>query len=314
MERRALGHSGLETIPLMLGGNVFGWTADREASFAVLDAFAGGGGTLIDSADNYSAWVAGNEGGESERMIGDWLRATGRRSAMLVATKVGLLPGTGGRGLSASRIAAACDESLARLGTDVIDLYFAHRDDPDTPLEETIEAFDRLVRAGKVRAIGASNYAPDRLAQALAISDAHGWARFAVIEPHYNLIHREGYEGPLQQLAIREGLGVVPYFGLASGYLTGKYRTEADIAGHSREPWLRPYVEGRGPALLAVMDEISRETGAPLGAIALGWLRAQPGISAPIASATKTEQVTALIAGLDLTLSADQRARLDRAA
>jgi aryl-alcohol dehydrogenase-like predicted oxidoreductase len=314
MERRALGHSGLETIPLMLGGNVFGWTADREASFAVLDAFADGGGTLIDSADNYSAWVAGNEGGESERMIGDWLRSTGRRSAMLVATKVGLLPGTGGRGLSASRIAAACDESLARLGTDVIDLYFAHRDDPDTPLEETIEAFDRLVRAGKVRAIGASNYAPDRLTQAMAISDAHGWARFAVIEPHYNLIHREGYEGPLQQLAIREGLGVVPYFGLASGYLTGKYRTEADIAGHSREPWLRPHVEGRGPALLAVMDDISRETGAPLGAIALAWLRAQPGISAPIASATKAEQVTALIAGLDLTLNADQRARLDRAA
>jgi aryl-alcohol dehydrogenase-like predicted oxidoreductase len=313
MESRALGSSGLETPALMLGGNVFGWTADRDASFAVLDAFAAGGGTLIDSADIYSAWVPGNQGGESERMLGEWFRASGRRQSMLVATKVGMLPGTGGEGLRPSRIAAACDESLERLGTDVIDLYFAHKDDPDTPLEEALEAFDKLIRAGKVRAIGASNFTAERLAEALAISDANGWARFTVIEPHYNLVERAGYEGALQDLTIAEGLGAVPYFGLGSGYLTGKYRSEADVAGSAREKWVRPVFEGKGPAVLAAMDEIAAETGADLAAIALAWLRAQPGVSAPIASATNVKQVEGLLAGLDLTLSGDQVTRLDDA-
>jgi aryl-alcohol dehydrogenase-like predicted oxidoreductase len=231
---------------------------------------------------------------------------------MLIATKVGLLPGRGGKGLSAERIAAACEESLIRLGTDVIDLYFAHRDDPDTPLEETLEAFDRLVRAGKVRAIGASNYAPDRLAQALAISDAHGWARFTAIEPHYNLLKRDAYEGALQELVLGEELGVVPYYGLASGYLTGKYRSEADLAGSPREKWIRADFEGKGPAVLAAMDAIAAETGADLAAIALAWLRAQPGISAPIASATNTRQIGSLMAGLEVRLSSEQVDRLTR--
>ncbi len=314
MNERALGSSGLRARPLMLGGNVFGWTADQAASFAVLDAFVGSGGSLIDSADVYSAWVPGNTGGESEAMIGAWLRATGKRHEVLIATKVGLLPGEGGSGLKATRIAAAADESLRRLGTDVIDLYFAHRDDPDTPLEETLEAFDQLVKAGKVRAIGASNYTPDRLARALAISDAEGWARFTVVEPHYNLIKRDEYEGPLQRLVLAEGLGVVPYYGLASGYLTGKYRTEADLAGSSRGTSIRPLMEGTGPAMLAAMDSVAEESGLGLAAIALAWLRARPGISAPIASATSAAQAEALVNGLDATLTEEQIARLDDAA
>ena len=309
---RPLGASGLSTIPLMLGGNVFGWTADRRASFAVLDTFVAGGGSLIDSADIYSAWVKGNEGGESEAMIGAWLAQRGRRDDVLIATKVGLLDGSGGSGLAPARIAAAAEESLARLRTDVIDLYFAHRDDPDTPLEESLAAFDRLVRAGKVRAIGASNFSAERLAQALAISDANGWARFAVVEPHYNLVVRDVYEGPLQDLVVREGLAAVPYFGLAGGYLTGKYRSRDDIAGSAREGWLRPILDGNGPKILAAMDAIAGSTGLSLATIALAWLRAKPGIAAPIASATDARQIEELLAGLEVTLRPDQIAALDR--
>lgn len=310
---RALGSSGLSTPPLVLGGNVFGWTADTEQSCAILDAFLDQGGKMVDTADYYMANIPGNQGGESETAIGEWLTRSGRRNDVLLATKVGLLEGTGGKGLKASRIAAAADESLRRLRTEVIDLYFAHRDDPDTPLEETLEAFDRLVRSGKVRSIAASNYSAERLTEALRISDANGWARFTVLQPNYNLLDRHQFEGPLQQLCLAENIGVVPYFGLASGYLTGKYRDAADLGKSPRGGGMKRYMRENGPAVLGVMDEIADETGASLAAIALAWLAAKPAVTAPIASATSLAQLDQLVAGMNLALSADQVARLDRA-
>lgn len=314
MTPRALGQTGLSAAPLMLGGNVFGWTAGRKESFAILDAFVDAGGSLIDTADVYSAFAPGNVGGESETLIGEWLKERGRRDNVLIATKVGLLDGKGGSGLSASRIAGAVEESLRRLCTDRIDIYFAHIDDPATPLEETLEAFDRLVRAGKVRALGASNFAPDRLDAALSVSDANGWARFAVIEPLYNLLQREVYEGAMQALARREGLAVVPFFALANGVLTGKYRSVADIAGHLREEYLRPLFDRPAlPRLLDAMREVSAQTGGSMVSVALAWMLAQPGISAPIASASRPEQLADLVAGTRLTLSAAQLAALDEA-
>ncbi|NWK98724.1 alcohol dehydrogenase [Sphingobium lactosutens] len=300
-------------LPLMLGGNVFGWTAGRAASFAVLDRFADAGGTLIDTADYYAAWAPGNSGGESERMIGEWLTATGRRNAMTIATKVGLLKGAAGNGLTPARIVEACDESLRRLQTDVIDIYFAHIDDPATPLEDSLAAFDALVQQGKVRMLGASNFTAERLAEALQIADANGFHRFQMIQPKYNLAVRDSYEGPLEQLALAEGLAVVPFYGLGGGYLTGKYRTAADIMGTPREMWLRPYMEGDGPAILQIMDAIAAETGLSLPDIAMAWVRGKPGILAPIASATSADQMEALIAGTRVGLTADQMQALDSA-
>ncbi|MEE4453700.1 aldo/keto reductase [Novosphingobium resinovorum] len=314
MTPRPLGRTGLSATPLMLGGNVFGWTADRKESFAILDAFVDAGGSLVDTADVYSAWVPGNAGGESETLIGDWLRNGGRRDALLIATKVGLLDGAGGTGLSASRIAGAVEESLRRLGTDAIDIYFAHRDDPATPLEETLEAFDRLVTTGKVRVLGASNYAPDRLETALAASDAHGWARFSVIEPRYNLLDRDTYEGPLQALALREGLAVVPFYALANGLLTGKYRRIEDIAGHPREQYLRPLFERpEVPRLIAAMEQVAQGSGGSMVSVAIAWMLAQAGVSAPIASVSRVSQLGELLAGTSLALGADQLALLDGA-
>lgn len=312
MKQRTLGASGFSVAPIMLGGNVFGWTADERTSFAVLDAFAESGGNFIDTADVYSAWVPGNSGGESETIIGKWLKASGRRDNTVIATKVGLLDGEGGKGLKAGRIAAACEASLNRLQTDVIDVYFAHRDDPDTPLEETLGALDALVKAGRVRAIGASNYSPARLAEALAVSDRNGWARFTVLQPEYNLLKRDEYEGALQRLAIDEKIGVVPYHGLASGYLSGKYRTPADLTG-TRAGAVKKWMEGKGPAVLAAMDRVAAETGASLASIALAWLREQPGIAAPIASASKPDQVADLIKAATLELRPDQLSRLTAA-
>lgn len=312
-QNRSLGSSGLSTPPLVLGGNVFGWTIDIEQSCAILDSFVAGGGTMIDTADIYSAWNPGNKGGESENAIGEWLARSGRRKDVAIATKVGMLDGPGGSGLKASRIVAAAEESLKRLRTDVIDLYFAHRDDQDTPLEESLEAFDRLVKAGKVRAIGASNFTADRLAEALRISDAHGWARFTVLQPHYNLVDRDKFEGPLQDLCRAENIGVVPYYALASGYLTGKYRTEADLGKSPRGGGATAYMQGNGPVVLAAMDAVAAETGASLAAIALAWLAAQPAVTAPIASATSLTQLDDLLAGMRLSLTADQLSRLNEA-
>jgi aryl-alcohol dehydrogenase-like predicted oxidoreductase len=312
-QNRPLGSSGLSTPPLVLGGNVFGWTIDTEQSCAILDAFAAGGGTMIDTADIYSAWIPGNKGGESESAIGEWLTRSGRRKDVAIVTKVGMFDGPGGSGLKASRIVAAAEESLKRLRTDVIDLFFAHRDDQDTPLEESLEAFDRLVKAGKVRAIGASNFTADRLAEALRVSDANGWARFTVLQPHYNLVDRDKFEGPLQDLCRAENIGVIPYYALASGYLTGKYRSEADLGKSPRGGGATAYMQGNGPAVLAAMDAVAAETGASLAAIALAWLAAQPAVTAPIASATSLAQLDDLLAGMRLSLTPDQLALLNEA-
>jgi aryl-alcohol dehydrogenase-like predicted oxidoreductase len=310
-EQRPLGGSGLSTSPLALGGNVFGWTIDSSQSFTMLDAFVAGGGTLIDTADVYSNWHPGNQGGESESIIGDWLACSGRRNDVLIATKVGWPDGAGGIGLKAARIAALVEDSLRRLRTDHIDVYFAHRDDPDTPLEESLEAFDGLVKAGNVRALGASNFTADRLAEALRISDANGWARFTVLEPHYNLLERGLFEGALQDLCVAENIGVIPYWGIAGGYLTGKYRTETDLKKSPRGGRAEGYMKGRGPAVIAVLDEIAAETGASLAAIALAWLASQPAIVAPISSATSRAQLDELLSSLSVGLTPDQLARLD---
>lgn len=315
VETRALGTSGLSIAPLVLGGNVFGWTADEPTSFAVLDAFVAGGGTMIDTADVYSAWAPGNKGGESEMVIGNWLKRRGRRDDVQIATKVGMLAQAGMDHGSLSRraIEVAVDASLKRLQTDYIDLYFAHQDDRDTPLEEALAAFDALVEAGKVRAIGASNYGAERLGEALKVSDDHGFARFTVLQPLYNLLDRGEFEGPLQQLCIAEDIGVVPYFGLAAGFLTGKYRSEADLAGRPRAYRVETYLGDRGTAMLGAMDAVAAETGASLPRIALAWIAAKPGLTAPIASATSVAQLEELLGSMTLTLSADQIATLDAA-
>ena len=309
MTERALGASGLSIRPFVLGGNVFGMTAGREASFAVLDRFVEHGGGMIDTADVYSAWVPGHKGGESESMMGAWLKASGARDSILIATKVGMMPG----GLKPDRIREAVQGSLDRLGVDTIDLYFAHKDDPDVPLGEVLGAFAELVDAGIVRAIGASNYSADRLAEALRVADEAGLPRFTAMQPELNLLDRAQYEGALQDLCVAEGLGVVTYFSLASGYLTGKYRSVDDIGRSARGPRVEPYVEGKGPTMLAAMDAIAAETGATLSQIALAWVAAQPGVTAPIASATTAEQLDELIGSLGLALSDEQLAALSAA-
>ena len=310
---RALGKSGIETVPLMLGGNVFGWTADEATSFAVLDRFVEAGGTLIDTADVYSVWGEGHRGGESETVIGAWLKARNAYGRVQIATKVGKLAVDGKDGLSRAVIEQACDASLKRLGVERIDLYFAHADDPEVPLEETLGAFDALVKGGKVAAIGASNYSAERLGEALRVSDANGFARYTVLQPEYNLLARGEFEGALQDLCVAEDIGVVPYFGLAAGYLTGKYRTEADLAKSTRGGKARALLEGKGPKMLAAMDEVAAETGAGLPAIALAWLAQKPAVTAPIASATSVEQLEGVLAALDLTLTPDQMTKLDEA-
>ena len=308
MELRALGKSGLETPRLVLGGNVFGFTVKGEEAFRVLDRFVDAGGTMIDTADVYSNWVPGHVGGESETLIGEWLKRSGRRDEVLIATKVGYE-----EGLSAERIAAGAEASLKRLGTDRIDLYYAHKDDPETPFEETLGAFDRLVKDGKVRALGASNYGAERLAEALAVSEREGFAAYSVLQPEYNLMAREAYEGPLQSLCVARGLGVLPYFGLASGFLTGKYRSAADFGKSVRGGRMAAYLNDRGMRVLAALDSVAAEAGATPAQAALAWLAAQPGVTAPIASATSLAQLDELIGVLELELDPDQLSRLSAA-
>lgn len=307
---RRLGATDLQIAPLVLGGNVFGWTADRDASFAVLDAFVAGGGTMIDTADVYSAWVDGHKGGESETLIGEWLRASGKRDAVLIATKVGMLPGEGGAKLAPASIAAACDASLRRLGTDRIDLYFAHQDDPDVAQDAVLEAFGRLVDAGKIRVVGASNFHAARLKSANDATKAAGLPRYHVLQPEYNLVSRQKFEGELQDYCITENIGVVPYYGLASGFLTGKYRTRDDLTKSTRGGRMGDLLAGKGKAVLAALDGVAAEAGATLAQISLAWLMAQPGVTAPIASATGVAQVEDLLGALRLDLSADQVERL----
>ncbi|MES2754119.1 MAG: aldo/keto reductase [Pseudomonadota bacterium] len=310
---RRLGATDLRIAPLVLGGNVFGWTADKAASFAVLDAFVAGGGTMIDTADVYSAWVPGHRGGESESVIGEWLTASGKRDAVLIATKVGMLPGEGGEKLAPARIAAACEASLKRLGTDRIDLYFAHQDDDAVPQEAALAAFGRLVDAGKVRVVGASNFHAARLKSANEAARAAGLPRYDVLQPEYNLISRGKFEGELQDYCCEQNIGVVPYYGLASGFLTGKYRSAADFGKSIRGARMQALLDGTGPAVLAALDQISGETGATLAQVSLAWLIAQDGVTAPIASATSAAQIEELLPAMTLVLSAEQLARLDAA-
>ncbi|MFF3643141.1 aldo/keto reductase [Streptomyces sp. NPDC002564] len=308
---RTLGASDLEVFPLSLGGNVFGWTADRAASFAVLDAYTAAGGNFIDTADAYSAWVEGNRGGESETLIGQWLAERGNRADVVVATKVGSHPEY--KGLSAATVKGAADASLRRLGTDYIDLYYTHFDDPSVPVEEIIGALDELVRAGKVRAIAASNISPERLQESLDFSDREGLARYVALQPHYNLVSRATYEGPLQEVASRSGLAAVPYFALASGFLTGKYRPGAQVES-ARSGRVEEYVGSeRGDRVLAALDEIAEGRGAQVATVALAWLAARPTVAAPIASARTVEQLPALLAVADLELTDAELGRLTAA-
>ena len=312
---RQLGSSGLALTPLVLGGNVFGWTADKAASFRILDAFAEAGGVMIDTADVYSAWVPGHQGGESETVIGEWLRTSGKRDKVLIATKVGMLPwdATEKGKISPARIAAQAEASLARLGIDTIDLYFIHQDDPDTPQEDVLSALGTLIDAGKVRTIGASNFHAMRLKSALDISTHEGLPHFVALQNEYNLIGRHKFEGELQDLCVTHNIGVVPFYGLASGFLTGKYRSAVDFGKSVRGNRMQPYLDGKGPAVLAAMDAVAAENGATLAQIALAWLAAQPGITAPIASATSVEQLQELLGFWEVVLTQDQLERLTAA-
>ena len=310
---RRLGSTDLKTTPLMLGGNVFGWTADRAASFAVLDAFVAGGGVMIDTADVYSAWVPGHQGGESETVIGEWLKQSGKRDQVLIATKVGMMPRDGGEKLAPARIASACDASLKRLATDRIDVYFAHQDDEATRQEDYLAAFGKLVDAGKVRVVGASNFTAVRLKSAVNRTKGSDLPRIHVLQPEYNLVSRHKFEGELQDYCVQENIGVVPYYGLASGFLTGKYRSEADLGKSVRGGRMKDLLAGRGQTVLAAMDQVAAESGATLAQIALAWLAAQPGVTAPIASATSARQLDELLPAMTLELDQDQLARLTNA-
>jgi len=312
MKKRMLGNSGLEAAPLAFGGNVFGWTADEGASFRLLDAFVDAGLNLIDTADMYSNWVPGHRGGESETILGKWLSRNGNREKVLVATKVGKEM-EGRKGLSKEHILRSAEESLRRLQTDRIDLYQSHEDDPETSMEETLEAFAELIRQGKVRAIGASNFSADRLAKALDTSARLGLPSYCSLQPNYNLYDRADYEKRLEPLCRERGLGVIPYFSLASGFLTGKYRSEKDLANRARAGMVRNYLNERGFRILHALDMVSAKTGAGPATVALAWLIARPGITAPIASATRVEQLGELVEGTRLELDAASIELLDLA-
>lgn len=312
-EKRRLGATDLETPPLVLGGNVFGWTADQATSFAVLDAFVARGGTMIDTADVYSAWVPGHKGGESETVLGEWLKQSGKRDQIVIATKVGMLPSEQGKMLQPAHIAAAVEASLKRLGTDYIDVYFAHRDDEETPQDEALAAFGKLVDAGKVRVLGASNFTVDRLRSANETAEKAGLPGYKVLQNEYNLVARERFEGALQDYCVEHDIATTPYYGLASGFLTGKYRTPADFGKSPRGGRMAKLLEEHG-TMLKAMDEVASDTGATLAQIALAWLAAQPAVTAPIASATSVEQLDELMDALDLELTEDQLQRLTAAA
>jgi len=309
VERRPLGQSGIEVAPLALGGNVFGWTADEATSFDILDAFVAEGGDIVDSADVYSAWVPGHQGGESETVIGNWLkRDPAKRDKVVIATKVGFF-----EGLAPDKIAAACDASLRRLGIETIDLYYHHKDDPNVPLAESLGAMDALVKAGKVRAIGLSQYSAERLDEAMRAAEANGLARPCALQTWYNLVERPKLEGELRDTALAHGMGIVPFYGLANGFLTGKYRSKDDLDKSTRGLRNVEYLEGRGMRVLEALDRIATETGAALATIAIAWTNAQTGITATLASATSVRQLEELLAALRLRLTPDQIKLLDEA-
>lgn len=302
MKKRPFGATGFSIAPLAFGGNVFGWTADQATSFELLDAFVAGGFNLIDTADVYSSWVPGNKGGESERILGAWLRKSGKRGQIVLSTKVGLeMPA--GKGLGRAHVMKAVEDSLQRLGTDHIDLYFSHRDDPSVPLAETLGVYAELIKQGKVRAIGASNYTGDRLREALLVSKKEKLPSYSVVQPLYNLYDREDYERTLEPLCQEHGLGVIPYFSLASGFLTGKYRTEADAKGRARSERVKGYFNPRGFKLLKALDQVAEARHSTPAAVALAWLMQRPSIAAPIASATSVAQLNDLMAAAALVLT-----------
>jgi aryl-alcohol dehydrogenase-like predicted oxidoreductase len=311
MIRRRLGRSALETAPIAFGGNVFGWTVDESVSFALLDAFVDAGFNLIDTADGYSAWVPGNQGGESETIIGKWLARSGKRDKVLIATKVAKFARR--PGLSAANIALAVEDSLRRLQVDRIDLYQSHQDDPATPVEETLGAYAKLIEQGKVRAIGASNFSAARLAESLAVAKKYNLPRYESLQPEYNLVARAGYESELEPLIRKEDIGVISYYGLASGFLTGKYRSEADLSKSARGQGVRKYLDARGLRILAALDEVASRHAATPAQVALAWLIARPGVTAPIVSATNVAQLEEILAAARLQLAAEDIAVLNAA-
>jgi aryl-alcohol dehydrogenase-like predicted oxidoreductase len=313
MKKRKLGNSGIEVTPLMLGGNVFGWTADEPTSFKLLDAFVAAGLSFIDTADSYSTWVPGHAGGESETVIGNWIKRSGKRDKVVIATKVASeIPGQG-KGLSRAWIMRQVEGSLKRLQTDYIDLYQSHRDDPGTPVEETLETYAQLIQQGKVRAIGCSNFTVERIKESLAASRKHGWTRYESLQPHYNLYEREGYETSLEPFVLQEKLGVIPYYSLASGFLTGKYRGQDDLSKSPRGQGVKKYLNDRGFRILQALDQVAEKHKSNPAQVALAWLMARPSITAPIASATSVEQLNGLVAATQLELDGSSIELLNQA-
>jgi aryl-alcohol dehydrogenase-like predicted oxidoreductase len=313
MEKRKLGNSGLEVAPLAFGGNVFGWTTDEPTSFALLDGFIDAGFNLIDTADMYSTWVEGHKGGESETILGKWLKHSGKREKVIIASKVGKEMGPNLQGLSKTYILQAVEASLRRLQTDYIDLYQSHADDPDTPLEETLEAYDQLIKQGKIRAIGASNYSAERLAQSLEVSEQTGYLRYESLQPLFNLYDRDDYEKELEPLCREKGIGVISYFSLGSGFLTGKYRSEDDLTNSARGEFVKKYLNERGFRIIQALDSVAQEHNMTPAQVALAWLISNPSITAPIASATNLEQLNELIEATTIELNPSVIARLNQA-
>jgi len=313
INKRKLGNSSLQVSPLMFGGNVFGWTADEATSFSLLDKFVDAGLNFIDTADVYSSWVPGHHGGESETIIGKWLKRSGKRDQVVIATKVGMSMGEGKKGLRKAYIRQAVEDSLRRLQTDHIDLYQSHEDDPETPLEETLSAYAELVKDGKVRVIGASNYSAERLAEALRISEQHGLPSYQSLQPHYNLYDRAEYERTLEPFVLKHGIGVISYYSLASGFLSGKYRSEQDLGKSARGQGVKRYLDARGLRILDALDQVAASHGANPAQVALAWLIARPSITAPIASATTLAQLDDLISATRLKLSPAAIAQLNQA-
>jgi aryl-alcohol dehydrogenase-like predicted oxidoreductase len=313
MEKRRLGQSSLEVSPITFGCNVFGWTVDEKTSFALLDAWVDAGFNFLDTADVYSRWHPGNSGGESEVIIGKWLKARGNRDKIILATKLGIEIAPGKKGLSRAYMRTAVEDSLRRLQTDHIDLYQSHRDDPETPIEETLSSYAELIKAGKVREIGASNFSADRLAESLKISTEKNLPRYQSLQPQYSLVERAGFEGALEDLCLAEKVGVIGFYSLASGFLTGKYRSLADTEGRARGPGVAKYLNDHGFGVLKALDEVAAKYEAKPGQIALAWLIARPSVTAPIASATNLEQLAELVEAAEIDLDAESIQKIDAA-
>src|ERR1700760_524594 len=311
MENRRLGQSSLQVSPIALGCNVFGWTVDEKASFALLDAWVDAGFNFLDTADVYSRWHTGNSGGESETIIGKWLKARGNREKVVLATKLGIEMAPGKKGLSRAYMQTAIEDSLRRLQTDYIDLYQSHRDDPETPIEETLSAYADLIKQGKVREIGASNFTAPRLAESLRISSEKNLPRYQSLQPLYSLVERTEFEGPLEDLCLKEKVGVIGYYSLASGFLTGKYRARADMEGRTRGARVEKYLNDYGFGVVKALDEVAARYEAKPGQIALAWLIARPSVTAPIASATTLEQVAELVEAAEIDLDPDSIQKID---